>query len=418
MTVDPVLDENGETLMSDVNFGKNKYFPSGPTCHFRGKEIPYLPLSSPCGGITGALLVEILSWLDSHDIYEREENGPEPFLIVDGHGSRLDPDFVEYISNKKHVRHVNLGVPHATSYWQVGDSAEQNGRFKSVLAQAKADLVNFKIKHNIPLQLTNEDIIPLLNKAWYPSFANLRTNRKAIAERGWCPLNMNLLLHKEIAVQNNNLVSEETNKTTINQEHDEMVNNLPMQLNMEEGYSGICFQRLMQYCLRNGGIERNLNNLQSGEDILTSFKKVKRLSSAVMVRRRIHEVNQPEVLELIRSNIKKTVDDENSKKKSYRNEIKKRIQQVNALRLTKPDVNDWNMKECGSYLQYKKQNGDVAMPKNISEMRDRCRYVSGRSSPDCSVHGSDDERSQSSNNNDFEEREFDVLANCSAFAEL
>ena len=56
----PVKDENGEIIIGEVNFGEGKYFPSGPKCKLRGKEIPYLPLASPSGGITGLLLFEIL----------------------------------------------------------------------------------------------------------------------------------------------------------------------------------------------------------------------------------------------------------------------------------------------------------------------------------------------------------------------
>jgi hypothetical protein len=61
ITVVPEKDENGNIdIDGEKNFGKGKYFPSGPTCTFRGKEIPYLPLSSPSGSITGELLVSIL----------------------------------------------------------------------------------------------------------------------------------------------------------------------------------------------------------------------------------------------------------------------------------------------------------------------------------------------------------------------
>ena len=48
------------------------------------------------------------------------------------------------------------------------------------------------------LQLVPTDIIPLVNLCWDDSFANVRTNKKAIVERGWAPFNRNLLLNKEI----------------------------------------------------------------------------------------------------------------------------------------------------------------------------------------------------------------------------
>jgi hypothetical protein len=67
--VDPVKNENGEIILREVNFGEGKYFPSGPTCCFCGKTIPYLPLASASGGISNELLLEILKWLDSNEVF-------------------------------------------------------------------------------------------------------------------------------------------------------------------------------------------------------------------------------------------------------------------------------------------------------------------------------------------------------------
>ena len=51
-------------------------------------------------------------------------------MILDGHSSRLDALFVEYINGEGHKWFVWLGVPYATSYWQVGDASELNGALK------------------------------------------------------------------------------------------------------------------------------------------------------------------------------------------------------------------------------------------------------------------------------------------------
>ena len=48
------------------------------------------------------------------------------------------------------------------------------------------------------LNLTRTDIIPIVNYAWDRSFARVRTNLKAIRDRGWGPLNQILLSHPEI----------------------------------------------------------------------------------------------------------------------------------------------------------------------------------------------------------------------------
>ena len=42
------------------------------------------------------------------------------------------------------------------------------------------------------------DIIPIVKYAWDLSFARMESNKKAIRDRGWFPLNRNLLLHPEI----------------------------------------------------------------------------------------------------------------------------------------------------------------------------------------------------------------------------
>lgn len=59
-------------------------------------------------------------------------------IILDGHESRLGLPFLRYIINEDHKWFVSLVVPFATSYWQVGDSAEQNGMFKMLLGEYQA----------------------------------------------------------------------------------------------------------------------------------------------------------------------------------------------------------------------------------------------------------------------------------------
>ena len=46
----------------------------------------------------------------------------------------------------------------------------------------------------MPPTIEPYEIIPLLNTAWEQSFERVLSNRKAIADRGWNPLNRNILL--------------------------------------------------------------------------------------------------------------------------------------------------------------------------------------------------------------------------------
>jgi len=142
VTVVPLKDEAGNVLLEE-NLGENHYMAGGPTCHFRGKDIPAMFFISPSGGVTAEILVEILKRLDKQEIYSRND-GVRPMIILDGHDSRLKPTFLNYINSIQTKWYVCLGTPYSTGYWQVGDSAEQNGAFKMAWICEKLWLNRFK----------------------------------------------------------------------------------------------------------------------------------------------------------------------------------------------------------------------------------------------------------------------------------
>jgi hypothetical protein len=61
------------------------------------------------------------------------------------------------------------------------------------------------------------------------------------------------------------------------------------------------------------------------------------------------------------------------------------------MRASKPTREMWNLNDCRMYLRYKKQKNDPVNPKVIDKLRERCRIVDGRTSPDISLHDSDDD---------------------------
>jgi hypothetical protein len=83
-------------------YGPGKYFPGGPKCGFRGKEIPCYVMLSPKDIITSEILTDILKSIDSLDVFPRNVGEPTPFLLIDGHGSRLEVPFLSYINNPNH----------------------------------------------------------------------------------------------------------------------------------------------------------------------------------------------------------------------------------------------------------------------------------------------------------------------------
>lgn len=181
-----------------TNAGPGKYFPGPPTCRFRNKDIPSLVRWNESGSITSEILVEALSTLDIMGVIDRSSN-KKPFLLLDGHGSRLEMPFLKYINTPEDYWVVCLGVPYGTALWQVGDSKEQNGSFNIAFARAKQDLLQFKInKMTQDSSLRPTDLMPLINIAWERSFARVEQNKRAIVERGWNPLNYNLLTNSEL----------------------------------------------------------------------------------------------------------------------------------------------------------------------------------------------------------------------------
>jgi hypothetical protein len=73
----------------------------------------------------------------------------KPFLLLDGHGSRLELPFLKYINNLLPEWVVCIGVPYGTLHWQVGNSAKHNGSYKMALAKSKRELVMKKQRSRI-----------------------------------------------------------------------------------------------------------------------------------------------------------------------------------------------------------------------------------------------------------------------------
>ena len=78
--------------------------------------------------------------MDRRNLFPRND-GVKPFLLLDGHGSRLEYPFLQYINKEEDYWVVCLGVPYGTALWQVGDSKQQNGTFNVAMTKGKQDLL-------------------------------------------------------------------------------------------------------------------------------------------------------------------------------------------------------------------------------------------------------------------------------------
>jgi len=124
-----------------------------------GKEVPCFYGASPNASITSEMLAELLKHIDSCVNFYRTT--ATPFLLLDGHQSRMMLLFLRYVNNEVTKWTAAIGVPYGTHVWQVADASELNGAFKMSLTKAKRDYVAI----NRLTSLGPTDIIPLINTA-------------------------------------------------------------------------------------------------------------------------------------------------------------------------------------------------------------------------------------------------------------
>ena len=72
LTVALILTADGNKIDMDINFGEGKSYPGGPTCKYNGKVVDCLTFISESGGITGNILVDILTYFDQIDFVSQE----------------------------------------------------------------------------------------------------------------------------------------------------------------------------------------------------------------------------------------------------------------------------------------------------------------------------------------------------------
>jgi len=96
--VDPFITWVSKTDNIKENTGKGKVHPMGPDCNFQGGTVPTFCCCSENGSIMAELLTEMLKAINKLNVFDRADGIP-PFLLLDGHGSRFNLMFLEYIND-------------------------------------------------------------------------------------------------------------------------------------------------------------------------------------------------------------------------------------------------------------------------------------------------------------------------------
>jgi hypothetical protein len=120
------------------------------------------------------------------------------FLLSDGHGSRFQLPFLDYVTTEETKWTICIGVPYGNMYGRLVIPLN-----RMALTEAKHHVLK---KMNIQLERANikhHDIVGLVHYAWQQSFAWVRNNKRATATRGWGPLTYNLLDSEEIRREKN-----------------------------------------------------------------------------------------------------------------------------------------------------------------------------------------------------------------------
>ncbi len=159
-----------------VNPGQGNYFSAEPSCEYNEKQIDYLTFTSECCGITANILIKILKYFDVQEVLPWVPCGPIPMLHIDGRQLKLDTTLIDFINENGQCWKVCLGFPHATTSWQVDNSAGKKGTVKVDFYHARKELLVWAYERGLTQSIDATDIITLLNIALPIAFGKVDCN--------------------------------------------------------------------------------------------------------------------------------------------------------------------------------------------------------------------------------------------------
>jgi len=213
--------------------------------------------------------------MDKLTLFPRNNGEKHPVVIIDGHESRLHPSFLDYINHPDHRWHVVLGVPYATSYWQVGDS----------------------------VSLGPTDIMPLMNIICPEAYMNEANTLKAAAS--------------------------ESTIANINEDH-HTCDISELNLTGSDQVVSV-IDRLVQDSIRQGGMEERKRKLEEGRNIKKVFDEAKKITAGIMVGCGVHSLNDQRLLDAIKKRRADLLTEAKKKKDKKREELRKKIEKVAAV---------------------------------------------------------------------------------------
>ncbi len=373
--------------------GLDKRYPQGPVCTFKGIDVPTFCCCTENGSITGELLADMLSVMDKKNLFDRSD-GVAPFLLLDGHNSRFDLKFLTYVNDPATKWNACIGVPYGTCYWQVGDSSEQNGCFKMALTRYKRELLRQKELVNSEFAVKKKDIAYLVAQAWEDSFARVRQNKTAIAERGWGPLNYYCLLHPEIiatrhhnVANNDNNRRKESNNTSdhhLSQQVGEPDSSFAEQLNLSKGLSGSLIGTILDTVRREdarNGINRDeirRKQVEKLQQIIDS--KSKRYSAGIHVGANRYLLG-PDTRDNIEARHRNQLNKLSERQEKKLQEFRSLRAKVTAIRELQKESEQLNVLQLKVMVTWYRRAGDLPTPSRRNLLIERLNSTQCRSDP-------------------------------------
>ena len=424
------------------NSGPGKYFPGGPVCSFRGKNLPLFIRWNESGSITSEILTQALKTLDHLQVFDRSF-GVRPFLLLDGHFSTLEIPFLKYINTPKDHWVCCIGVPYGTALWQVGDSKEQNGSFNIAMSRAKQQLVELKETMGLPPSLNDQDLMPIINQAWQQSFAKVATNKKAISDRGWSPLNRAILRNEDLRATmtrqeaaneakssssiilpaafcaNDQSLSTTSNYsgTTITETDDDCIQsslnneqNSMMKLNFSNGTAAFCIDAIVRENDLQLARERIKGEHQRGKTIRQQLESAKRVTSGVVFGCGSTRLGKT-VFDICKENQdkkrQKFVEKIRQEEKTYL----KDVEVAKEVLRKKPDIQTMTIKELKLICKPLKRKSDGKMPTKKVDLIAKYREWDGRPAPRFEIKDLPLDHCDSDSDNDSILNDADVFQN-------
>jgi len=416
ITIQPKGDPNDPDFILK-NSGKGCYLPGGPECWYKGKKVPALVRWHESGSITSQILVEILKTLDLYNLFPRND-GVKPFLLLDGHGSRLELPFLQYINNPADHWIVCIGVPYGTSLWQVGDSKEQNGSFNMSMTKGKQILLEKKDMMGLHDEgILDTDMMPLINYAWERSFARVQKNKNAICDRGWNPLNRVLLLDPDLnatrtvnekstdyQLQNNIIIpnkdrsaSNDTVTTGTNIETEtctnksKSLNNPPLfeHLNFSSGESSFCLKSILSQQQLQEAREKMRDDMERGKDLKEKLKNSKkRLSAGIVFKAGTSRLGKT-VFDIHRENIDDKVKKAREKMRKEEQMYKLNVEKANEILSKNIAIENMTIKQLTIICKQYKRKEDGKMPNKKDELIKKYKEWCNRPAPNFDMMNDD-----------------------------